>query len=612
VQKDPNKSQPSSPEAGLRELRKRLRRRILKIISIVTGISIGSFILIIGLALGAMAIFVRTDTFQIGLRDRILQVSQRQFDAVITYESAKVSIFRLEPRIEFFNVHFQPKKTKVGADIGRVSAGISIIFSLPLLFFKQFHLSSAEIEGLRYHLTDLKDIEVWLDSARPKSVFIPSAFQTSIGELLLKNIEFDVDLEKSDGLAQGVHGKMQIENVNIELSARDTRFSGLIHFKEIRNPKWGPFSGDLRLENGSHTQKRTRLGLVRFESETEFVEVSGEIRRWSNPILDLKGKLSADVRHLVRKLPSWGGKATGSFSLQGPWQALEGMGSAKVENLEISGKRWDLVQGKFKLKFPEFDLSELEGVSGSEKFLGTAKISLSPEASSSLDLKISNANLGSYLGLVDEDLSKWKGDVQGSLKYQGSLLTLKGKFQWDLSVEDFFIRSFRREIEILHFPKVTTQGEGDLESDSVGGFSAQVATGGSKWTGNSRWDPTNFELNWDANFPTMPPGSSLGELYGNKIALLGAMKGSYKGPKSRLVMSVDNRMSFFALNNYKLTNFQGQLRLENRVLSAAPLKSDQLDLNGGIFLAKGATPDEFSNLQFKSKKASAEFLLVMC
>ncbi len=592
------------PLNELRELRKNIRKRVLRIISIVTGISLGTFLLILGGTLIAISIFVRTETFQNGLRDRILQAAQSRFGVSVQYETAKVSVFKLEPTIELLGVEARHKNSTELAKIKRVSVGISVFFSIPLLFFKELYLSSIEIEGFRYHLKNINDIRIWLDTARPKSVIIPSAFQTSIGDIRLQNVELEVDLTKGVGAIQDVHGILNIEDVQLSLSARETEFEGLIHLTDLKSGTWGPFSGDVKLQNGSHSNRRTRFGSVRFESATEYLEISGEIRKWADPFLDLYGTVSADINHLFPRVKKSKGNLAASFRVAGPWKSLVGSGAISATDVTLQGKDWTNAQAKFELKYPEIVVSNLDLQSGSEKVRGSGQIFLVPDRSSTLKLEVAHAPLGGYLSLVGEHLGKWQGDVNGTVELEGKMADqFQGQFRWNLKMDNYRIRTFQTEREILFMPEVVTKGSGTLTLSS-GEFSAELETGGSKWKGGAKWDEKNFDLRWDTTFH----GKDLGELYRHPINFDGVMKGSYSGPKSSLVMKVDNQFSYFQMAGYKLTNFRGLLMLKNRHLTAEPFLSDQMSLNGGLYFTKPGQEDEFSNLKVTTRAAPLSFL----
>ncbi len=600
---DPQKNDENLLEKPLRSL----KSKILRIVSWVTGISLGTLLFVIAAVVVAVLIFVRTETFQNGLRNQVLLAAQKQLDANITFDTAKVKILRLEPAIEFSKVKIELRKSKETAVVDRIAIGMSLFSSIPALFFKKLHLSYAEIEGFGYRITDLKDIEQWLNSYRPKSVFMPSAFQTSIGEIRLLNVNFDLALtDPGISYLKGLRGKIKFERVGLELSASEIEFSGNVQLIDVQTPTFGPFSGSLELKNASHTEKRTQFGGLKIKSGDDGFEFSGEVKRWSNPILNIRGKLNANLEHFT-KTSAVSGSVVSDFVVRGPWQEMEGSGSLVCPAFNFRGKEFKNIKSEFSLQFPQLELKNLEWSSDQEHVSGKGTLKLEQQAPLELDIKIDRANIGSYLGSLNPKLRAWKGDVSGAFQFSGRLLPeSSGKINWDLKADGFDIRTVKHDLSIVSFPEVKTKGEAVIENVDEGGFSVKAeTTGGSQWVGSAKWDKKNFSFEWTGQFN----GGNLGTFYSHKLALLGSLKGKYQGPRDHLVMTVEPQLAYYGMAGFKFNNLRGKLMLENRVLYGAPLSSDEAEVLGGIRFTPPEVPNEFASLHVKLRKFEVPFLM---
>jgi hypothetical protein len=581
-----------------------IKGRILRLFSWITGISIGSLLFILIAALIALAIFVRTATFQNALRDRVLQVARSELGASITFESATVSLFRLEPKIDFSHVKFEHSPTHTLADVQRISIGMSLFFSIPLLAIRELHLSSIEIEGLKYQLKDFKVVQKWLDQLRPKYGFIPPTFQTSVGRLGFRNVSVEVDLSEEIFYSRGLRGVVQLESVDLNLRSKMTEFSGSFTLHELVSKDWGPLDGSLSIENGAFNSSALTFENLVLKSEEDFLSISGGLKRWDNPILDLRGKVSARMENYF---PSGtiGGNLQTDLSVRGPWNKLEGEGHALIQDFRVKAKHWENADAKWALKYPLLELKSLTWASGGERGEVSGTIPLESNEPANLEIKLENLELGSNLGIVAPGLIKWRGQTSGNLRYEGSLYPeIRGKFESKLHILNYQIRSPSHDTYTFGLPELQLDLRGNLDGIQSGDFSANLSVLQSKWAGGGHWSSTDFDLEWDAVFR----GEDFGELLQKKLKLSGALKGSLIGPWRDLVMKVEPRFEEFSLNGKTVTNVKGNLVLRDRILAGAPLISDQVTIVGGIhFMPVG--PDEYSNVRLESRNLDMKFLM---
>lgn len=583
------------------------RRRLTKIITWITGLSLGAIVLIVGGVLIALAIFVRTETFQSGLRDKILQIAKDDWGAEISYDSAKLSIFQLEPTLEFLKVKLKHTGSQAKADVDRVAIKISAFVSIPLLFFRELHITSAEVEGLTYHLTTTRTIERLISSVRPKKTIIPSSFQTSIEKVRLVRVTVDLNLSERDVLKRKTAGEVFVDEVEARLSPEQVRFSGKTRFKQVKWGEWGPFDGDLKLEDGSHNLFRTLLSNLQFSSGTTRVALTGEVRNWADPTLKLKGDVNFKLSDFWKG--SLDAQVKSAFAVEGPWKGLLGEGDVKLKDLQVEGQSFNEMSGSWNLEYPKLQFKQLSYRDGLQEINANAELSLDPSTKSRFQIEMKNLVLGKYLGMAGSGLQKWKGDTTGTLKYEGLIAPeMKGDFNLNLSIKDYRIITHSHEREILHVPNIELKADGQLDGITNAAFTPTVRLGDSQWTGKGRWSRDHFDLNWESKFG----GASVGELFSEKLTLAGSMRGSLKGPWTKLVMSVDQNLSSFSLNSETLHNLKGQLVLDNQVLFANPLISDELSVTGGVYISTDHNrDDEFSNLRFEGRQLDPLYFLEM-
>lgn len=575
------------------ERRKRhFYRQLTKIISWITGVSLGTTVFIIlGLLIG-IAIFVRTDTFQTGLRDRVLQIARTELDASIVFEAAQVNVFSFEPKIHLQKVRFSDEKKKVGVEINRISVGISI-FSLPLLAFQQLVLSTAEIEGLHYEIKDTKTLNRWVDVIRPKKSLLPSRFQTSIQRVVLSNVVFEVDLGAADIFQRPVHSQIAIESAQVGLESDQIEISGLMSLKELKIDEWGPYEAQLSLDRANVKGSRINFRKLQLRRDQDSLEFSGGIQNIESPILDIVGSTRVDLSFYFGK-QDLRGMLESEFKFKGPWKKLEGEGKAKIINGKWHLKSMDELEAEWRLAQNAFDLKTLEWKDRGESGRGRALIPLSQDQASKLDLEVTKMDLHSYLPLLDEGLRNWQGTASGSLKYDGFLTKdLSGKLSWSLTCSDFQIRAFHSNTSILEIPHFDLRGDVAINPSMTGTMQTTLQAGGSLWSGSAQFTKSDFNMTWTSK----SDGAYFGKLFDYQVHFAGDLPGTLKGPWNDLVMSAAPRLKSFQLNKQEITNLRGNLNFSDRTLSAAPLEADQLIASGGIYFSENG-PDLFRKMEF--------------
>ncbi|MBN8555206.1 MAG: translocation/assembly module TamB domain-containing protein [Deltaproteobacteria bacterium] len=582
-----------------------LRKRLTRIISWITGLSLGAIVLSLVGVLIALTIFVRTDTFQNGLRDRILKLAREELAANITFESAKVSIFERRPKIEFFNVHLQPIKSPVGIDLRRVAVGISPFVSIPLLFLQELHLAYVEIEGMSYDLHSTKTVESFIKSLRPKKSYIPSTFQTSIERVLLKDVDINLQLPPDDIFKTSVLAKLQLEKLEANIDSDEIHYFGQLQFSDTSFGGHGPFSGSLSLEDAITKGDRTVFKNLNLKVGEDLFELSGEVKRPGDPIIDLKGHLSAQLQNYFT-VDQASGVMDSTFSVRGPIKTLEGEGQIQLKNFKYASKSFSKVKGDWALKNSKLDLKSFSLKENEEEIILQGSFPLKTEEAAHFQAELKNLDFGSAIGTVAPGLVKWKGATSGIVKYDGTLApSSKGNFDFDLKMIDFQIRTPLHETEILKTPEVKISGKGTLDGITNGNFTTNLQMADSRWGGTGTWTKDKFDFHWDSTFS----GGSLGNFYSRKLELLGAMKGSLQGPWNDLVMSVDQNLTYFILDGHKLSNLKGKLILSDRVLFGAPLVTDEISATGGIRFEHGHDKaDTFSDFKFTTKKLDIGFI----
>ena len=150
-----------------RDPKRKLIQRVGKLFSWFAGFSLGSLFFGVLVSLVALDVFVRTEFFQTNLKNKIVELAQKNLETDISYESAKVEIFRFYPRLSFSKVQIADRETDSKVDIDRISISISALISIPLLLFQRIYISTAEVDGLSYELTDTEILKDWMQRLNP-------------------------------------------------------------------------------------------------------------------------------------------------------------------------------------------------------------------------------------------------------------------------------------------------------------------------------------------------------------------------------------------------------------------------------------------------------------
>ncbi len=578
-----------------------LKRRFFRLFSWVTGISLGSLIFIFVLALGVITIFVRTQTFQDGLRDKILQVAQTQLGASLSFRETEVSLFQLEPKIHFFDVQFEHKPTDTIAVVKRISVGISFLVSVPLLFFRQLKLSSIEVEGLSYQLDSLKTFDRWLSKLRPKKSLIPSTFQTSVGVLKFTNVELRVNLPQREVYGEGLKGRILLENFEIDLGLKEVAYGGKLSFYEVSTGSYGPFDGSLSVRDGVFDRQNINFKDLELRRGEDYLKISGELKKWDDPELNIEGQIKGDLSHFPK---AWqvGGRLNSSFKLKGHWNKLEGSGAAQIADAKLKHKTWELAEGEWKLQYPLLELKgfRLKDLDESVELTGT--VPLKAHQASKFQLKLKDAVLGDYLGLLSEHLIKWRGSTTGTFDLDGVMYPeVRAKFSSKLHAVGYQIRTPSTDFYSFGLPVVDVAAQGSLNGTS-GEFTANVEVGDSRLGGGASWNKDKFNLQWDSVLI-----GEFGDLVGKKIKVDGSLQGTYGGPWSRMVLKAEPKFKLFQMNEQSFHNVKGHLILSDRILSGSPIISDEVSLIGGIYFPKTG-PEQFYNLRLDGRNIDLQFL----
>jgi translocation and assembly module TamB len=572
--------------------KKHLRRRITSIISWVTGLSLGSLFLFLLAALVGLAIFVRTDFFQQNFQDRVLQIVRQELKAEIQFDSAIVTVFSIEPSISLSNVRFTQAEQEVAVEADRISVGISV-FSLPLLAFRQLVISYAEVSGLQYELTDLSVLERWLEVFRPQTSVVPIQFQTSIRRLSLQDSQLLMELPQSNRVPASFRGTVDVDEIDVLLSASDVRVDGRLNLKEFSFGDYGPYDAQVSLTRAVLEDDSLRVRSLSFVHDEDQLELSGLIRNLKDPIFDLKGEAAIDLSYLLNPL-GVSGRMQSEFTLQGPRKSVESTGSARVLNGVWREKEFDEIKTEWKLSKNILDVRSLEWSSGAERGKAQLSLPLASEASGSLSLSFQNADLGRYGYLIDNSLKKWQGNFSGELEVQGRLIALEElKLKASVNFEPLEIRSFTSGNEIVIVPWLRLQTDvSAVNQDNVTGVFSMESPAG-PWKGDFGITSEGMSLRWTNELD----GSQLGTLFTYTMAPLGKLGGRLEGPWSDLVLTVEPQLQNFRLNQQDITNLRGRLIYQDRSLVASPLIADQLSMTGGIsFPRVGA--DIFKQFKF--------------
>ncbi|MGA0164615.1 MAG: hypothetical protein ACO3LE_10310, partial [Bdellovibrionota bacterium] len=330
-----------------------------RIVSWFAGLSVGASLAIVLLIFVALAIFVRTDFFQSRLRDQIIQSVEKNIEAKIEYQNAEVSLFRLFPRISLNQVVIQDPKSKASIPVERISASISLFYSLPLLAFRKIHISEAIISGLTYKVTNLKNVQNWIDRLRPKSRgALSTSFQTHIEEIRFENLRLNLNLLPEDFFNRDLFAEVDLKKFSVRFDDDDIEASGELLVNRLK-------SGVVKLNNlkvellesqiNPESLEFMHLSISHLE---DLLEVKGGLKNWKNPNLNFAIK---SLIHLENYSFFGGlqGEVSAQAKLSGPWNKFDSSLSLAIKDGEFRGADLDEMKLRLSGEFPRFNLESL-------------------------------------------------------------------------------------------------------------------------------------------------------------------------------------------------------------------------------------------------------------
>lgn len=570
-------------------------RRFFKVFSLITGISVGSGFIALIAVLAGITLFVRTEFFQSRLRDQIVDVARKELQANITFASADISLFRLEPKIEFNDIIFEHSKTQVFLKINKLSVGISLFVSVPLLFVKQLHLSSVEVNGLAYDLKSLRVIKEWVDILRPKYSFLPSSFQTSVKSIGFRDVSVGVSLDPAEFYGEGINGNLFLKDAEVDLSTSAILFSGDVDLNEVRTKSYGPLSANVQLTKGVHTTRATSFHRLIISRDSDRAEISGEIKQWSNPLVNFKGLIDAKIQQFIPNSPIHG-RIKSLIDISGSWKNLGGHGTADLLDMTLRDRSWPSLKAKWHLKSSRMSL---EAVDTQGLINAKVHIPFSTPEDLSIDLQLNNASVGNYMGCITPELQSWTGGISGRVWAFGRE---NFKINWDVYFKNLDIRAPSGNQSIISIPELSTKGDMTLSVDGKTQLDAVVGNQTSSIKVNGGWGHQKIGLKIDSQFF----GKHFGKLFSHDIAIDGAVRSALSGSYRKWVLSGEPNFKMFRIAETELTQFKGQYVYADRLLSAVPLNSDQISFYGGLKFGSEST--EFHQFRFVTKEIDPQLI----
>lgn len=563
----------------------------------MAGISFGSIGLLFLILLVASAVFVRTEIFQSYLRDQVVGAVQSEIGAQIRYEDADIRIFQFYPELKFTGVELSDQATDVEVQIDKVAVSVNAFVTIPLLFFQIIHISSADIEGLKYSLEDARVIEEWLERLQPQEseTLIPSKFVTVIGEINFRDFELNIDLEPSPQFNEALAAKLFLDEFAIEFEDGQILLDGSMSVQDLNFRALNVEEGRLQLDRGRFEGERFSFVRLLVVSKNDRFEASGSIDGFDVPSLDVEVELEATLHQYLEDFPLRG-FVKSEFSLEGALSELKGRGAVSVDGVQYQGRRFDQLSANWSLEFPKLQLESFQLRSGEERIDAQGIVGLSENLSSQVDLQIRNLSIGKYVGAFDYGVQNWRGATSGRIGLRGDLLFGGEKsLSADLKVQGFQIRSWQSNNLILSLGEVKASADAVIRSGwGLGQMTGRAETETTSWDVKMNWGPEDFMLSWEGELA----GGKIGQLYMFDIQGQGSMNGSYGGKTGKpFRLEVKPRLEQLVLNDQRLNNFRGLLSLEHRRMHAEPIQSDQVELRGGLYFPKGGDV-EFSELEF--------------
>jgi len=576
-----------------------LLQRVGRFISWAAGLSLGSLFFGVLVSLIVLAIFVRTDFFQRNLKDRVVELSQKTLHADISYERAEVEVFRFFPKLSFYGVKLKDRKTDSEVDIERTSISISAFVSIPLLLFQKIYISSAEVEGLNYELTNTKILRDWIERVKPsqKGSAIPSAFSTRINEIRFKNFQLTMSLKKEDVLKRPVEGKFALRDFSVSFDGDEIHFEGDFPFQDL---VYGPVKvaqGAISIKEGVYIGRTFSFGRFWIESGEDTLEVSGSIAGFEMPNFNIQGQSNITLEHYMT-LPVKG-KLSSEFRYQGIWKNGRGNLNFELKDGFFKTRTFKSVVGKFRFREAQTDVLDLSFEDNKEVIRGKGVLALTEAFPSRLQLEIQNLSLPKWLGMIGDNFSHWGGIVDGHVDLSGDVLRGRFRGSANLNADGYQIKS---ETGMLRYraPVADIKTVFDFASWEEAKFQTHVTTSASEWLSNMRWDKQQFWIDWKGD--THGP---MGTLFFFDIETNGAIEGFYGGPFKTMDLKIIPKLDSFKLNGHVFKNVRGQIDFdEKRQFVANPLTSDQFKVEGG-FLFPRVGDSQFYHLDFQVRNADA-------
>jgi len=584
---------------------KSLKARLAIFFSWLAGLSAGSMILIVVAALVGAAIFVRTDFFQSHLRDQVVEAAQDSLGIKITYKKADVDVLSLFPKLHFYEVVLDQPATKVHVEIKRVSISISMFISLPLLLVKKIYISRAEIAGLTYQLNDARVLARWLKRLQPKSRFIPSQFTTVVREIRFSDFDLKLNLNQKDIVPKELKARLFLDRFRVHLGADGVLLGGTLRYSGLQYGDIKLPDGRLIVKDTNYNDGITNIGKLRLERAEDYFEASGEIKRWRNPIVALDLKASLDLSHYFQS-EQLSGKCHGEQQFRGPWKSLEGQGSVQCKELHYKTKVFDSFSAKEKLNLPNIKLSAVQWRAGQESGSGEGNIGLGLSADSNLKLKFQHLQLGSYVGIFDQRLVHWRGDISGHANLKGNFwkkgdATIETKFE----LQDYEVRDETNDL-IFQLPQAEIVGRLKLKQFTQGNYTASVKIENGIFGCGSTWDDKSYEMHWDG----MLQGGQVGKLFQFEIGGDGVLHGSFGGQYGHLVLDLQPHLTDFFLSEQHFKNVSGHLMLKSRRLFGDPINAEGVSFTGGLYFPKSRHRQvSFSDFQFNFSQIDSKTIL---
>ncbi len=589
---------------NLRDPRKFVLQRVGRLVSWFAGLSLGSLFFGILLTLIILAVFVRTEFFQKNLRDRVVELAQKNLQLDIEYESAEIEVFRLYPRLSFRKVRMEEARSKTPLMIDRVSVSISAFVSIPLLLFQRIHIASAEVEGLQFSLTETKTLNDWMKRLNParreESKTQSSSFSANIEEIHFQNFKLFVDLSDKDVLKQKISGQFELRDFRLSFDQEEILFEGEF---PVRNLELGPIqveSGEMRIVEGRYLGRRLAFERLTVTSGEDEIDLSGTVTGFEKPALNLKASASLEIGN-YSKIPAKG-RLDAKMRYQGIWKQGKGSFEFALKEGFIKSRQFDAVEGQLRIRERELDVLDFEFKRGSERITAKGAVGIEGQKSE-LNLKLQDLDLPQWLALIEDHLGVWRGRVSGNLDLRGDILA--GAIEGDARLRAIGYEVHTEEGGLRYAaPDAQVESKLNFKSWEEGVVQSSVTTAFSQWTSSMRWDAKEFWIDWKGK-----TDGPMGRLFYFDLETRGDIEGFYGGPFRAMDLKIVPRLKTIKLNDQIFKNLRGQIDFdEKRQFVANPLEADEFKANGG-FLFPRVGETEFFNFSFETKSMSLRTIL---